>query len=292
MTEPQLDERRRFAMIPEDMLFDPEMPAGAIKVFGILHRYGRTPDTCYPSMKLIGEKAGIGRRQVRRYIEVLESTGWLRRVPRESEVGDPDSNAYYLFSQRDGTDNSDRTPGHERPHPRSDTTPPPVVDDRTAGQNGHGVRSDLAGGCGQKRPGGAVKSDPLKRAIEREPENETPSPDGEAEVIDISTREARPPVPTFADFWAVWPRRVGKADARKAWDKKVREGHDPFEIIDGARRLAAVSTDKQFIKYPQGWLNGQRWEDEDDALPKRTEPKVEPQAPPNTAQAVGLESPW
>lgn len=101
---------------------------------------------------------------------------------------------------------------------------------------------------------------------ETSPHGEAPQP--AAPVIDISTREERPPAPTFDDFWAVWPRKVGKLDARKAWDKAIREGSDPFEIIAGAHRLAAVSSDKQYIKYPQGWLNGHRWEDEDEDLPQ------------------------
>lgn len=122
--------------------------------------------------------------------------------------------------------------------------------------------------------------------------NESPSPHGEAEVIDIATREARPPAPTFDDFWAAWPRKVGKLDARKAWDKKIKQGHDPFKIIAGVERMAAVSTEKQFIKYPAGWLNGERWTDEDEDLPRPAPPKQEPAAPPRTAQAVGMESPW
>lgn len=239
MTEPEVDSRRRFAMIPEDMLFDEEIPGGAVKVFGILHRYGSTPDRCYPSMTLIGKRAGLGKRQVRRYIEMLERKGWLERVARRSDAGDPDSNAYRLFPQRGGTDTQDLTPGQERPHPRSDVT----------------------AGYGHTGPQGAVMDDPLKRAREREPENEIPH----AAVIDITTREERPPLPTFDDFWAVWPRKVGKVDARKAWDKAIKRGVDPHEIVAGAKLLAEDPNlpERRFIKHPSGWINGERWTDED-----------------------------
>ena len=161
--------------------------------------------------------------------------------------------------------------------------------------------------------------DRLKRAKEREPVNETPSPNGEvphdeagatspngevphdevphdeagATVIDISTREERPPAPTFDDFWAVYPRKVGKIDARKAWDKAIRDGCDPQVIVDGARAYAANSHDKQFVKYPQGWLNGHRWEDEVEDLPK---PKREEPAPKISDQFAAASyrgaSPW
>lgn len=243
MTEPELDGRRKFAMIPEAMLFDPDIPGEAVKVFGVLHRYGSTPDKCFPSLRIVAGKAGLTVRSVRRHVALLEAKGWLRRITRMAERGDQDSNAYQLFAQPTPPDTGVTTPGQECPTPRTEMTGPP-------GQICHDP------------PDTGVRQ---KRAIEREPLNENgQSP--HATVIDITTRQERETAPTFDDdFWPVWPRKVGKLDARKAWAKALKHGVDPGEIVAGARRLAEDPNrpELRFVPHPATWLNGERWTDED-----------------------------
>ena len=72
----------------------------------------------------------------------------------------------------------------------------------------------------------------------------------------------------FAEFWAAYPRKVGKAAALKIW-KKIKPTTELYERI-----MKAVEQQKktaqwrgnagQFIPYPSTWLNGKRWEDEND----------------------------
>ena len=70
----------------------------------------------------------------------------------------------------------------------------------------------------------------------------------------------------FDRFWALYPRKVGKSAAEKAW-AKIKVTADLFDLM--AKSLAAwtVSTDwtkdgGQFIPHASTWLNGKRWEDE------------------------------
>lgn len=70
----------------------------------------------------------------------------------------------------------------------------------------------------------------------------------------------------FDQFWAVWPKRVAKADARKAW-KQTEDVRPPIdELIKIVK--AHCMTDKwmkddgEFIPHPATWLRGERWEDE------------------------------
>lgn len=67
----------------------------------------------------------------------------------------------------------------------------------------------------------------------------------------------------FPDFWSVWPRKEGKADAKKAWVKAARK-HPPDQILERAREYAASPhlPDRQFIPHAATWLNGERWNDE------------------------------
>ncbi len=76
----------------------------------------------------------------------------------------------------------------------------------------------------------------------------------------------------FEDFWNLYPRKVGKLDAMKAWSQMARR-FDPASIVSGAARFASVCADKdrQFIPYPATWLRAGRWMDEDESslIPQR-----------------------
>lgn len=69
----------------------------------------------------------------------------------------------------------------------------------------------------------------------------------------------------FADFWSVYPRRIDKGHAEKAWHKLLKLDVDAQEVIDAAARFAAKvkDSDPKFIPYPATWLNGERWADEE-----------------------------
>lgn len=78
----------------------------------------------------------------------------------------------------------------------------------------------------------------------------------------------------FARFWAHYPKRVSKKDARIAWAKL-----DPSPaVVD--RMIAALTwqvqqpawtkDNGQFIPYPASWIHAERWNDE---APMLTKPK-------------------
>ncbi|CAL9605512.1 hypothetical protein SUDANB95_05480 [Actinosynnema sp. ALI-1.44] len=68
----------------------------------------------------------------------------------------------------------------------------------------------------------------------------------------------------FAAFYDAYPRHIGKAAARKAWDKAVSAGTDPAVILAGAQRFATerAGQDPKYTPYPASWLRAGRWEDE------------------------------
>jgi hypothetical protein len=88
----------------------------------------------------------------------------------------------------------------------------------------------------------------LTRTTELEPENIEP-------LNDINEQ--------FNQFWSVYPRKKGKGQARKAFEKAL-EKTDLQTILDGVHAYIAndVMDDPQFIAHPSTWLNGERWEDE------------------------------
>jgi len=70
----------------------------------------------------------------------------------------------------------------------------------------------------------------------------------------------------FERFWKAYPRKVAKADARKAWMQTARVRPDLQTILKAIQ--AAGATDQwmrsggSFIPHASTWLRGERWEDE------------------------------
>lgn len=74
----------------------------------------------------------------------------------------------------------------------------------------------------------------------------------------------------FEEFWKLYPRKVGKATAKKAFEKAL-EASTEEEILEGVRRLASDRNlpETQFIPYPSTWLNREGWGD--DPFPEKKE---------------------
>lgn len=96
-----------------------------------------------------------------------------------------------------------------------------------------------------------------------------------SDALPREEKEVNPPLPPaggsgFAEFWAAYPRKVGKGAAEKAWIK-ARDRPPLAEVIAALRR--AMASDQwqrdggQFVPHPATWLNQRRWEDGDPASP-------------------------
>jgi hypothetical protein len=94
----------------------------------------------------------------------------------------------------------------------------------------------------------------------------------------------------FEAFWAVYPRKEGRAAARKAFDAATARGVSVETLIDGARRYAAAKAhaDPNWLKFPATWLRDECWL-EDPQPPRRKEPK--PDRTPRAAKANGKAEP-
>lgn len=71
---------------------------------------------------------------------------------------------------------------------------------------------------------------------------------------------------TFDEWWKHFPRKDGKADARKAWSQVSKLGHLSDDVIAGTKAYAMLwkerGTDRSFIPMPATFLRGKRWQDE------------------------------
>ncbi|MFZ4894651.1 helix-turn-helix domain-containing protein [Plantibacter sp. Mn2098] len=67
----------------------------------------------------------------------------------------------------------------------------------------------------------------------------------------------------FERFWKVYPRKVKKADAKRAYRKALKVA-TPEEILAGLAAYTKTIQGKEpeFIAHASTWLNGERWDDD------------------------------
>ena len=92
------------------------------------------------------------------------------------------------------------------------------------------------------------------------------SEDGEvsAELIPFDPQPARPNLDDdFADWWSLYPRKVGKGQATRAYrtarKKATAQALAAAIVTQGPLLMARGS---QYCPHPATWLNGERWRDE------------------------------
>ena len=110
-----------------------------------------------------------------------------------------------------------------------------------------------------------ITSDPSDKPTTENPTTENPTP--KKNILKEEQRIRSNPQDElegqFKEFWQIYPRKVEKLAARKAFAKAVAEvGIDA--VLAGARRLATDPNlpPKQYVKHPASWLNSGGWEDE------------------------------
>ena len=70
----------------------------------------------------------------------------------------------------------------------------------------------------------------------------------------------------FIAFWAIWPRKIAKGDAFKAWTQTEEMRPDMETLLKKIREATSSwrseKREMSFIPYPATWLRAWGWEDE------------------------------
>ncbi len=88
---------------------------------------------------------------------------------------------------------------------------------------------------------------------------------GEGKGKEGKGRDTSPARDGFEEFWKEYPRKVGRQDALKAWNKckTLPEIESLLAIVRSWKSSPEWQKDAgQFIPHAATWLNGNRWEDE------------------------------
>lgn len=237
----------RYGRVPE-WLWNAPISDAALRVYVVIHgKYGHY-EQAIPKLSTLAEDTGKSRRTLMRLIAELEAVGAMRRESRYRPDGGQSSSSYILAFAEPFEGVSSMTPP-----PVPEPTPPPVpnvapqeVDPskgfrQTRNNNKHTRASSADGPAAAGRPSVA----------------DAPASDDGAE--------------RFPEFWAAWPRKVGKAPALRAWASAVRRGADPGAVIDRAREQVGIwreaRQDARFIPHAATWLNQSRYADDEPDRP-------------------------
>jgi len=90
----------------------------------------------------------------------------------------------------------------------------------------------------------------------------------------------------FDSFWDIYPRKLGKGEAKGAFIKAVTKfGHEV--IMDGVRKLASDPNlpPVQYVPRAATWLNQERWDDEPYTA-------VDPASIPGVSRGIAPKSPY
>lgn len=181
--------------------------------------------TCYPGQERISKMIGASVETVRRALRGLEDAGLLAREQRRRGDGYRTSDRYQL---------------------RVGTSPRKLTGENLTGQSEDSHRSNGPNLTGQSE--GVITSK----------NHQSESPDTPATAVAVVTADP------FEEFWAEYPIRKGKKEARAAFTKALRRA-ELDTILAGVRAYTVSlgpNPDPSKVKWAQGWLNGDRWNDE------------------------------
>lgn len=76
----------------------------------------------------------------------------------------------------------------------------------------------------------------------------------------------------FETIWKLYPKKSGKANAKKDFDKAIKAGIDPelikSKLEEYLKQIKAKQTPQQFVKQGSTWFHQAGWEDEYDFTPE------------------------
>lgn len=214
-----------FAILPEWVLYAPITPNAKI-TYAVLQRYANSEGICFPSRATLANRIGVSVRAIDRALGELQDINAVRVQRRKSPEGGWTSSLYHVRTNNVGAADM----------PLDDLGVVPLV--------------SLPSDADDTR--GSAENDTLTRAII----NQSQEPYNSPSVSDETG---------FDEFWATYPRRVGKGQARKMWKQAIKKT-DAATIIQGAQRYAEIRSGEEakYTAYPASWLNGERWTDEPD----------------------------
>jgi hypothetical protein len=190
--------------------------------------------TCFPGQERLADKCCVSRRTVIRAVHDFEEKGILRIIQRPGDGEGRKSNIYKLNLEYKCTPTD--SPAHAQTQRQSDNM-------SHRGQSDTGDRQSDTGD--RQSDTGVTLTTSNNHQIE-------PS---------VLLR-----IPTFDEFWAVYPKKKSKGAAEKAWNKLTDEQKIlVMQVLPIAKQQHDwIKQNGKYVPYPASWLNAKGFEDEYD----------------------------
>ena len=213
---------------------------------------GEHSNSCYPSVRTLQEMTGHSVRTIRAALNDLEGMGFITRAAR---AGTSTVYALQIDVMRAHHRRRRWTETRDSGNPYAgDPNAVTVVDEIPVEEQSVNVkRINFAEAPVEATEPPATEPVPVQaELIPAAPVKKTKKRSTTTAALDAE----------FNEFYKqAYPRQMEPLKARRAFEKAVKNGADPREIIEGARRFAAATATKgkTYIPYPASWLNAGGW---------------------------------
>lgn len=206
--------------------------------------------SCFPKIKTLADEIGLSEYTVQRALHDVVGDKLVTRSPRYLPNGGRTTDDYRL----------DLEAISARHPPQQDAGDPPQQNggdppQQDAGDNELSVEWS-------EEPSGKSSGESKQHTVAGATGSVAPD-------ADIIITEAVDPIEAeFERFWLLYPNKVGKPSALKAY-KKARKKVGADTILSGLETYKRTKEDWQHWKGPAAWLNDERWNHEPAASPAR-----------------------
>lgn len=218
-----------YGTIAKLVMQDRELNIGAKAVYAYFCSYTGAGNSCFPSRDKICFDLNISKDTIGKHIAQLTLKGYIK-VDQVKDKGRFSYNVYTILNEV--------SPVEVAPDPE---TPCPKISDTE--KTGHGNT-----GHGNTGPGKLA------------PNNNSININSSYKNNNLKKNN---PITAFDKFWEVYPKKVGKEAARKAFAKVKVPLETLIAAIEKQKKSKQWTKEKgQYIPHPATWLNQGRWEDE------------------------------
>lgn len=271
-----IDRSRLFAMVPYDIISTIEN-GNAIALYAVLKMYAGPNQNAHPSRKTLAKKLGYKTpRMVDAALDVLQHWGLVVTFPRFKDAegnisrerserfSEQTSNGYVIYDQIRRQDQLD----FDVPHDTQVHTPTPIgayplhTEVHTpythSGHEGYSLEGDSSEGdispCSPPEGDGSQG--------ELIPTSQAPVPQKQSGASSYPQ--------AFEDWWDLYPKKVGKQAALRAWRKACKvAGSGGLERALESHLPSMRTKETRFVPNPATWLNEGRYDDEPPAVQER-----------------------
>lgn len=203
---------------------------------------------CWPGQERIRKYTGLALRTIRAGLPRLAAEGLVKLEERQGIV-----TRYHLNIATNGVDPA--------PPPRQNVTGDPGKLSPTTPANSYRVpgnepRQSVTGTPANEHGGPRQMVTVTPANCHPDPLRDPRKKERKEDRLSASASSAS----EFDAFWQVYPRKVGRGTAAKAFAAACRKA--PAEVIITAVQQAIWSPNPRFIPHPTTWLHGERWTDE------------------------------